>query len=271
MRRLVSFSCAADHLAATLDDAAGTTGLLIISGGNEIRAGAHRGMAKLAADICAAGFPVFRFDRRGIGDSEGDNGGFLSSADDIDAAAHAFRAQCPILERIVVFGNCDAASAILIHRPEAVSAALLANIWTIEATEETGPPPAAIKARYKEKLMQPREWFRLLSGGINLRKLAKGLLRAAAHEPVTPLSLSIAGGIAAFDGSIDMILAKRDATAIAFMDEWQKPHFQKTRTRNDVNITMIDSGSHSFSSASDYQALLSSTLNLLRRTQGHQV
>src|SRR3546814_6776173 len=73
------------------------TGLLIVAGGNELRSGAHRGMAKLAARLARDGFPVFRFDRRGVGDSEGENGGFLSSGPDIAEAVAAFqigRASC---------------------------------------------------------------------------------------------------------------------------------------------------------------------------------
>src|SRR3546814_5070051 len=66
------------------------TGLLIVSGGNELRSGAHRGMAKLAARLSRDGFPVFRFDRRGVGDSEGENGGFLSSGPDIAEEVAAF-------------------------------------------------------------------------------------------------------------------------------------------------------------------------------------
>ena len=100
MRRLLSFPCEGAALAATLDEAAGSTGLLIISGGNEIRIGAHRGMARLAADVAAAGFPVFRFDRRGIGDSEGENGEFTTSGPDISAAIAAFRSECPHIEQI---------------------------------------------------------------------------------------------------------------------------------------------------------------------------
>jgi len=79
MRRQLSFACEGAALAASLDEAPGATGLLIVSGGNEIRSGAHRGMAMLAGRVAAAGFPVFRFDRRGIGDSEGVNGGYESS------------------------------------------------------------------------------------------------------------------------------------------------------------------------------------------------
>ncbi|MCZ3268409.1 hypothetical protein NYZ59_19170, partial [Acinetobacter baumannii] len=79
MRSLIAFPCAGDTLIGTLDAAPGTTGLLIVSGGNEIRCGAHRGMALLAQSVSAAGHPVFRYDRRGIGDSTGENRSFLSA------------------------------------------------------------------------------------------------------------------------------------------------------------------------------------------------
>ena len=264
MRRLVSFSCDGRRLAATVDEAAGSVGLLVISGGNEIRAGAHRGMAKLAGDVAAAGFPVFRFDRRGIGDSEGENCGFTSSALDIDAAIASFRDQCPTMKKIVAFGNCDAASALVLHRPKGIAAALLANIWTIETTPEEGPPPAAIRARYKEKLLQPREWVRLISGGVNIIKLAKGLLRVAAPAHSASLSLSIANGLEAFEGPVEIIVCNRDATAIAFMDEFQKSHFQKARARCDLNIVQLDSASHSFASVQDYEVLKSISVRLLK-------
>ena len=66
MRHQLSCACNGVMLAASLDEAPGTTGLLIISGGNEVRSGAHRGMATLAQRVAAAGYPVFRFDRRGV-------------------------------------------------------------------------------------------------------------------------------------------------------------------------------------------------------------
>src|SRR3546814_2513341 len=48
MRTLIAFPCEGETLVGTLDAAPGKTGLLIVSGGNEIRVGAHRGMALLA-------------------------------------------------------------------------------------------------------------------------------------------------------------------------------------------------------------------------------
>ncbi|OZA91133.1 MAG: esterase, partial [Erythrobacter sp. 34-65-8] len=88
-RLALTFECQGQALAGTLDTAPGKTGLLIVSGGNEIRAGAFSGQARLAAQIAGAGFPVFRFDRRGVGDSEGENKGFRHSAKDIAAALEA--------------------------------------------------------------------------------------------------------------------------------------------------------------------------------------
>ena len=89
-RRLhLTFNCEGSYLAGTLDTAPLTTGLLLVSGGNELRSGAFRGQARLAQTIAKRGFPVFRYDRRGVGDSEGENLGFTQSEPDIRAAIEA--------------------------------------------------------------------------------------------------------------------------------------------------------------------------------------
>src|SRR5690606_8161306 len=97
-RRHLTFACEGETLVGTLDEADRTTGLLLVSGGNEIRSGAFAGQASLAARVAAAGHPVFRFDRRGIGDSTGENAGFLGSGPDLAAALAAFRAEQPSLQ-----------------------------------------------------------------------------------------------------------------------------------------------------------------------------
>jgi exosortase A-associated hydrolase 1 len=254
MRRLLSFACEGVTLAATLDEAPGSAGLLIISGGNEIRIGAHRGMAKLAGDIAAAGYPIFRFDRRGIGDSEGENGEFRSSGADIAAAIAAFRAACPHVTCVIAFGNCDAASALLLHRPAGIAAHVLSNIWVIERPDEL-PPPAAIRARYTERLKDPKAWIGLFTGAVNLRKLIGGLMRIAKPQPPSSLTQDVAAGLAAVAGPVTILLAEQDGTAIAFADAWARPAFAAARGRGDISIKKIDSGSHSFASASDYAAL----------------
>lgn len=263
MRQILSFPCQGEILVGTLDDAPGTAGLLIVSGGNEVRMGAHRGMAELAAEIAANGYPVFRFDRRGIGDSSGVNGEFTSSGPDIDAAIAAFRANSPQIETIIAFGNCDAASALLLHQPDGVAAAILSNIWVIERVDDM-PPPAAIKAHYIERLKDPKAWIGVFTGAINVKKLASGLFRVAKPHVPSSLSADIARAMADFAAPISILLATRDATAIAFMDEWEKPAYADARARADIHIQKLDSDSHSFASDADHSALVETLLRALR-------
>ena len=227
MRHQLSFACDGASLAASFDEAAGTTGLLIVSGGNEIRSGAHRSMATLAARIADAGHPVFRFDRRGIGDSEGVNGGFESSGPDIGAAVAAFRGAAPQLKRIIAFGNCDAASALLLHRPLAVDALIVANPWTYdsdgaEADDEPAlPPAAAIKARYLARLKDPKTLFRLFKGEVDFRKFLRGL--SALKTPAAPaapdsLAARIERAMAELGTPVTILLATGDRTAQAFAE-----------------------------------------------------
>ena len=219
-RRHLTFACAGETLVGTLDDAPGASGLLLVSGGNEIRSGAFSGQAQLAARIAAAGFPVFRFDRRGIGDSSGTNRGFRDSAEDIAAALAAFRRECPALGRVTGFGNCDAASALMLGAGLGCDALVLANPWTIEH-DDGAPPPAAIRARYADKLRDPRELLRLATGKVSLRKLAGGLGRALRPAP-PPSSLAeeMRKGLTEFEGPVAILLAERDRTAQAFEAAW---------------------------------------------------
>ncbi|MGB3472733.1 MAG: hydrolase 1, exosortase A system-associated [Erythrobacter sp.] len=219
-----TFACGSLKLAGTLDTAPGKTGLLIVSGGNEIRSGAFAGQARLAAEIAQVGFPVFRFDRRGVGDSEGENRGYRSSRRDIAAAREAFMALAPDVKRVVAFGNCDAASALMLTGGEGFDGLVLSNPWTIEdmpANEPSTPPPAAIRQRYAQKLKNPREVARLLTGGVNLRKLARGLFRSAqlSPEPST-LADELRDALASFEGQVSILLATGDRTAQAFEANW---------------------------------------------------
>ena len=248
MRRLITFPCAEEMLVGTIDEASGSTGLLIVSGGNEIRIGAHRGMALLAARLAASGTPVFRYDRRGVGDSTGENLGFEQSQGDLTAAVAAFRMEVPHLDRVVAFGNCDAATALaMFHRAAGVDALVIANPWTIEQPDDM-PPAAAIRARYAERLRDPKTYLRLLKGGVNIAKLIKGLSKLSAKRPQDDASLAtrLRAALAATDGPVDIVLAKGDATAIAFADAVQD-HGRRTH--------VLDTASHSFHRPQDQAAL----------------
>lgn len=263
MRRQLTFPCAGDTLYATLDlpDSGDTaSGLLLISGGNEIRSGAHAGQAMLAARLTQAGHAVFRYDRRGIGDSSGDNHGFLSSETDIAAALACFREQLPGLTGIAAFGNCDAAAAlILFHETLALDALILANPWTFEeeAAENDLPPAEAIRARYWQRLKDPQALKRLVSGGVNFGKLAKGLGRAATgdSDAPAPFARQLSTSLAAADMPVTILLAEQDRTAQYFLTAWNGPAFADCHHRSNIHVKRLANGSHSFADAEAQQWL----------------
>jgi exosortase A-associated hydrolase 1 len=257
MRRLISFTCAGETLVGTIDEAEAAAGVLIVSGGNELRIGAHRGMAELAARLAAAGVPVLRYDRRGIGDSAGENRGFQGSAEDIAAAASALRREAEVA-RVIGFGNCDAATALALFGAAAgLDALVLSNPWLNDQPDAL-PPPAAIRARYAERLRDFRALLRLVSGKVSFTKLINGLRKASARTSEDPLAARMAAGLERFQGPVTLLLAARDNTAVAFQAAWRTPIFASARAR--VPLHEHDSASHSYQHPTDKDWLLARLL-----------
>jgi exosortase A-associated hydrolase 1 len=254
-RRHVTFDCEGSLLAGTLDEGSNTTGLLIVSGGNELRSGAWAGQAQFAARIASENFPTFRFDRRGVGDSEGTNAEFSHSAPDITAALAKFRADCPHLTRVIGLGNCDAASALMLAKGAGLDGLVLTNPWTIEQ-EDAAPPPDALRDHYRRRLLDPSAIKRLLTGQVSIGKLFASL-KGAISPPPPPSSLAqdMAEGIDSFQGQILFLLAERDRTAQAFQSAWKK---------RDTRVRVCTGASHSFVEADAREWLVQEVLGILR-------
>ena len=233
-RLALTFGCSGLTLTGTLDEAPSTTGLLIVSGGSEIRSGAFCGQARLAKRISDAGFPVFRFDRRGVGDSDGDDRGFRKSENDIAAALEAFKAIEPQINRVIAFGNCDAASTLMLGGGIGCDGLVLSNPWVIEEdSADATPPPAAIRSRYAEKLRNPKELARLFTGAVDLRKLSRGIFGAMQTKPApTSLAQEMAAGLDGYDGPVKILLAANDRTAQVFEGAWDARDPRIARCKN---------------------------------------
>lgn len=259
----MTFACGDDPLGGTYDHGDRTTGLLMVSGGTELRGGAHGGMARLAHAVAHAGFPVLRFDRRGVGDSDGVDPGFADSAADIDAAIVAFKRMRPDLRRLVGFGLCDGATALALHHGAlGLSSIALANPWVVEA-ESGAPPPAAIAHRYRQQLLTAAGWRRLLTGGVDYRKLLRGLRRLFARQDGR-LAARFAAAIDDGERRVAIILATSDATALAFEREWGGLAFARSRVKPAITVARVDSSSHSFAGDDDARRLAAFCVDVLK-------
>lgn len=175
------------HLPETLR----TRGMLsVVAGGPQYRGGVCRMQVRMARDLAAQGTPVMRFDYRGLGDSEGDFRGFRDIEADIRSALKAFAAAVPGLGEVVLWGGCDAATAIVINAwkfPQ-VTGMVLGNPWVhSQATAAT-----VEMQHYGRRWKDPEFWGKVLRLQYNplpaLRTLAMSTLAKAGIQPGGPVS-----------------------------------------------------------------------------------
>ena len=134
--------------------------LSIVAGGPQYRSGVCRMQVQMARQLAAAGIAVMRFDYRGLGDSEGVFRGFQDVEADLAAAIRAFKAHAPGLEEVVLWGGCDAASAVMINAwkyPE-VTGIVIGNPWV--HSEQTGD--AVALQHFSSRLRDKDFWLKLL-------------------------------------------------------------------------------------------------------------
>lgn len=262
MRRLLTFTCGEEMLSGSLDEAEGATGVLMVTGGSQTRIGSHRMYESLAKVLAYKGYTCLRFDRRGVGDSSGEDPGYRASGDDLAAAAATLRAEAPRVERIVGVGLCDGATALALHGAFAgVSDVILINPWLVE-TSSGEPPPAAIRSHYRQRLMSLAGWKKLLTGNVNVRKLAGGLRRAGSATD-SSLAAEAARGLQRFGNPATLILATGDGTAAAAAAEVERPAFAGL-----IDVTVeVATDSHTFARPGDHEALESAVLAALAALQ----
>jgi exosortase A-associated hydrolase 1 len=258
MRRLLTFPCEGATLGGTLDAASGATGLLVAVGGTQTRIGSHRMFERLARAVAAQGYPAFRFDRRGVGDSEGADPGWRGSGPDLAGAAAAFGREAPEVRRIVGIGLCDGAGALCLHAAAAgLDGIILVNPWLVE-TAENDPAPAALRRHYRHRLTSLAAWKKLLCGSVSLSKTLQSL-RKAGGRTADDLSVVLAEALRTSRLPAAWILAEGDATAIAAAHELGKPHWQGLAEWRQS----LQTDSHTFSRLGDMAALEAAVLTAL--------
>jgi len=231
--------CGDEHLSAVLHRAptggAARRGVVIVvAGGPQYRAGAHRQFVQMARKLAARGWPVLRFDLRGMGDSSGDYLGFEQSLPDLRAAVDMLLAREPRLAEVVLIGECESASGILFYafRDPRVQGAVLVNPWV--RTEE-GRAQVIVKTYYLARLRQPEFWAKLRRGQFDVvgslksmfdvarayvrgrRMFARSSIdRTSDDLSALPLPERVATGLARFGGRSLLLMSGNDYIAREF-------------------------------------------------------
>lgn len=272
--RALTFSCGAATLVGIVHATAGAgrRGVLIVVGGPQYRAGSHRQFLLLARSLAVNGVPALRFDHRGIGDSDGPYRGFEGLDEDIAAAIDAFVAACPEVEEVVLWGLCDAASAILFyaHRDPRVAGVVLANPWVRTPDSEAR---AYLRHYYLQRLRQGDFWRGLATGRVAPLAAGRSLLhllgrlrgKGVPTASAAALPDRMAEGLARFRGPVLLILSGRDLTAREFEDAArQSALWQRLLKEERVASVELPAADHTFSRRDWRDTVASRTLDWLR-------
>lgn len=273
-----TFECAGESLIgiASVPDDARATGVIIVVGGPQYRVGSHRQFLLLARILASAGFPVMRFDYRGMGDSCGESRDFESVDDDIAAAIDVFVLRYPHVKRVVLWGLCDAASASLLYwdarRDERIAALCLLNPWV---RSEVSLAKTHMKHYYGQRLLQWDFWKKLLTGKA---EISRSLLGLVSNWRLTRASIRSAGGAIAgctfqnrmarafkeFNGRVLLILSGNDYTAKEFVQyAGDDPLWGEVLNSSSLTQIMLPDADHTFSSAAWRADVARATLDWL--------
>jgi uncharacterized protein len=256
----LTFECAGERLVGVISRATvrARTGVLIVVGGPQYRVGSHRQFLLLARSLAVAGIPVMRFDYRGMGDSSGAMRSFENVSDDIRAAIDAF-ANAAGVERVVLWGLCDGASAMLLYwntyKDERVAGMVILNPWV---RSEATLALTHVKHYYAGRLVSRDFWANLIRGKVDvagtLRVFANALTigstrRTEARRATAAFQDGMAAALRSFRGPVLVVLSGNDLTAREFL-EYSTVSGSWSGVLNDSRIeqSMLEDADHTFSS-----------------------
>ena len=280
--RAVVFDCAGDQLTGVLHAGApeANTGVIIVVGGPQYRVGSHRQFVLLARRLASAGFPVLRFDFRGMGDAEGSPRSFESVDDDICAAADALQRLHGGIRGLVLLGLCDAASACLMYalRDPRLAGLVLMNPWvrTVE-TQAT----VYLRHYYGQRLLQKSFWQKLAARQFDLRRSATEFFaslrtarssgRRARDRGRTDFIERMRVGFAGFGKPILLFLSGRDLAASEFSDLClADPRWQSALKNPETVVQRFPEADHTFSARADLESLADHCIAWLATVSGHR-
>ena len=227
--------------------------LAVVAGGPQYRAGCCRQLVYMARSLAEEGIPVMRFDYRGMGDAGGKFSGFQNVEDDLRAALDVFIKTVPGLNEIVLWGGCDAGSAVLINawKYPIVSGIVLASPFV--RAEQTHI--AAVRHHYWKRIREKSFWIKLFQFRFNLAKTAQSFFHdlvlsriksrfkpsaSKLEKDNRPFQELMLEGLEKFNGRVLLVMSGRSIEALEFdevvaeSERWRKAIDQTQLTRTDL-------------------------------------
>lgn len=280
----VCFDCQGENLLGILHpgSANAATGVLVIVGGPQYRVGSHRQFVLLARHLAKTGIPTLRFDYRGMGDSTGEPRNFSDIDADIRAAVDHFFELCPDLQRVILWGLCDGASAALFYayQDSRIKGLVLLNPWVYT---EQGAAKTYLKHYYVQRLFNKDLWkkifslkfdyadsitslFKLIKQfiGPKLKETAKNSTSTIKIDENLPLPMRMRECLRQFSYPVLLLLSGRDLVANEFKEmvksdiEWQALLSSPIVSRQDFALA-----DHTFSSEAWRNQIAEQTSNWL--------
>lgn len=218
-----------------------------------------------------------RFDYRGMGDSQGELRNFEMVSEDISAAIEAFSVRFPQMKQVILWGLCDAASAILLYLDETndarVAGVCLLNPWV---RSETTLARTQIKHYYGQRLVQSEFWLKLFSGKLGIGKALVGFSRNLAsslqscqrnaHGQTRNFQQKMEQALCNYNGAVLLVLSGADYTAKEFLEYVGTSNaFSSALLRPNVTRVDIPDADHTFSTAEWRGAVETATASWLTK------
>ena len=273
----IVFDCKGASLLGVLHNAEASKNVgvvIVVAGGPQYRVGVSRQFVNLSRLLSSNGIPVLRFDHRGTGDSQGQYAGYVDMADDIRSAIDVLMKNNPQLERVVLWGECESATALSFygHTDDRVSGLFMVNPWI---RTDAGEAKTYIKHYYLSRLSDKEFWQKVFSGkfafGESIKSFFSLVSRARKNEAgssatntsvdyewLAQLDLPerVEKTMELYQGKSFILTSGNDLIAQEFKDHVAKSEgWQKILKDHAITLSDIAEADHSFS-RSDWREIL---------------
>ncbi|SER12393.1 exosortase A system-associated hydrolase 1 [Nitrosomonas sp. Nm51] len=285
----VVFPCNNDSLVGVISKPENSSRIgvvIVVAGGPQYRVGAHRQFVTLARLLASHAIASIRFDHRGTGDSTGNLRGFVDMNADIQSAADTLLSRVPEVEKIVLWGECESAtaSAFYSYLDPRIQGIFMVNPWI---RTEAGLAKTMIRHYYWRRLLEKSFWTKVMSGNFSLTASLKSCMKMIKSTwarsggkadsvfndtlDTLPLPERLAQSCQRFSGEMFILTSGWDYIAREFNDYVKSSKiWQELTVSGCVTLKDIPEADHTFSRPEWRKQLFDYTINWLKRIESIQ-